>query len=53
MFRMLCCLEKHKTGGVFFSSRLRDVATYYAVKYHYKDGTAPDLNFGSDISTII
>jgi hypothetical protein len=44
MYRMLSTLEKHKKGGTFFSSRLRDLATFYAVKYHYKDGK--DLKLG-------
>ena len=33
IYRMLTQLEKSKNGGFNFSDRLRDIATYFAVKY--------------------
>jgi len=35
MYRMLIYLEKHKIDGAMkeFSSKIRDIATYFAVKY--------------------
>jgi len=37
IYRMLCQLEKAKIGGTNFSVKIRDTATYYAVKYRMMD----------------
>ena len=37
MYRMLLFLEKHKVRGTNFSSKIRDIATYFAVKYRMQE----------------
>jgi len=37
MYRMLLFLEKHKVSGTNFSTKIRDIATYFAVKYRMQE----------------